>query len=210
VIPAQSCSDTIDFMATREDAIQLAKRDTSAALDCARSISEPWYRCQALGWVARFAPDEQFQWIVDEALQTAASSDAPYVRVGAAAWPIRALIERSAVESAEKAIKAVLAYAPQIDYLGSRAWALCSVFEAAKAGPDRLWLPVVDAMLDFAHPPLHWRHRRAIRDAVLTIVKTDPEMSKQIISRLTEEKLIQQLNRHIEAGLYWDPRPFFR
>ena len=55
-----------------------ATTDTPAARALARSISDPWYRCQALAWVAHFAPKAQFKAIAQESLAAGNAADDPY------------------------------------------------------------------------------------------------------------------------------------
>ena len=62
----------------RDLAGQLAPNDPARALSTARAIQDPWFACQALGWVARFAPDHEFTKIIREALRVTQAEVDPY------------------------------------------------------------------------------------------------------------------------------------
>jgi hypothetical protein len=86
----------------RDRVVRLAKVDTEAALDAARRISEPWYKCQALAGVARYAANDSLAVrVAEEASRTVEDEANPYHAVAAVAWPVRALLERAHIREAE-------------------------------------------------------------------------------------------------------------
>lgn len=76
----------------RDSVIQLADTDTSLALDIARQIADPWYRCQALAAVAVYltSPRDRQQVLID-AFLSANLLDEPNRLVTVSSWPIKAL-----------------------------------------------------------------------------------------------------------------------
>ena len=121
---------TISPTQGRDHATRLAAINFSAALAAAREVSDPWYACQALAWVARYAPETELPRIAEEALEEAARASDPYQRVGASAWPVRALIEREQSARVHSLLPAILAQVGQIDNFGSRSQALFLLFQA--------------------------------------------------------------------------------
>ncbi len=103
---------------------------TSAAHALARSISDPWYRCQALAGVARFAPAAQFKAIVQESLAAGKAADDPYQVVGATAWPLAALVERAHNNEVHRLLPSLLTYAAAIANPVSRIDALFLLWQA--------------------------------------------------------------------------------
>lgn len=180
----------------REQAIRLAKQDTPAALACARDIEEPWYRCQALAWVANFAPEMEVVLIATEALQAAAQGADGYQRVAAAAWPIRALVERSFVEQADQAAACVLPTAGEIEHPGSRAEAPLLLLHATLPSPQG-WRPVFERILEIPQPPTHWRHGRALRDACLMVHVIDPAFFASRLQRVIDPKTRRRIDKGI-------------
>lgn len=195
-------------MTTGEDAMQEANADTGAALARARDVSDAWFRCQALARVARYAPEQDVESIAAEALLAAAAGKDAYQKVAVSAWPIRALIERGALGRAETAMRTALSLAPNVAHTGARAEALLLMFHATFPAPS-MWRETLDAMLEIPHPPLHWRHGRALRDAFLLVNVKDPEFGTERFQRVRDEKTMGQIRRGIAGSRGSLPRPFF-
>jgi hypothetical protein len=96
--------------AIRDSAIHLAPSDPGRAAEIARTIESPWYRCQALAWVARFAPEGQVEALAEEALYSCHTARDMFQAVGASAWPVRALIERGRLAAATEALADILGF----------------------------------------------------------------------------------------------------
>ena len=82
----------------RDRAGQLASSNSALALSTARAIHDSWFACQALAWVARFAPEQEFPKIVYESLHVVRAETDPYRAVAPSAWPLRAIVERDRLE----------------------------------------------------------------------------------------------------------------
>ena len=91
----------------RDQAANLAKSDPDQALKKARSIKEPWFRAQALAWVARYSPGVTVS-LVKEAARAAQQCDEAYQRAAVRAWEIAALAEVGASAEASRALKAAV------------------------------------------------------------------------------------------------------
>jgi hypothetical protein len=72
---------------------ELAPVDARAALDAARAIEHPWYRCQALASIAEANPSnpQAERWLI-EALGAAYSQNEPNRVASVALWPLRLLV----------------------------------------------------------------------------------------------------------------------
>src|SRR5262249_26851219 len=110
---------------------RIAARDPEQALKRARSIENPWYRCQALAHVARHGPPAIVEKIAREALLAAQEERDPYKQVAAAAWPVRALIERGRTQGLPKVLRELIVTGGTIDHPVSRLDALFLLWEAA-------------------------------------------------------------------------------
>src|SRR5690349_16269134 len=109
---------------------ELAPSDTARALATARSINDSWFACQALAWVARYAPDSQFTGIIKESLSVVSAEPDPYRVVAPAAWPIRAIVERDYLKMLPAIVSNLLVRAQGIENFGSRSEALFMIFQA--------------------------------------------------------------------------------
>jgi hypothetical protein len=148
----------------RDQAASLAKGSPAKALEKARGIAEPWYRAQALAWVARFSPGETIA-IAKEAAKAASACDDTYKQAAVRAWEIAALAETGAVTDAVSSLGSAMELAKKISSFASRAEALLLLCHATdKIGRetrDRACAELISACPEEAH----WRCKRAIRDA---------------------------------------------
>jgi hypothetical protein len=196
-------------MADRERTLQLAKTNTPAAVAAAREIRDPWARCQALAWVARFAPDGMVSALAEEALSAADAGADRYQQVAVAAWPVRALIERSQSAPAEAALRVLIPRASGIAHAGSRAEALLLLLQAASPGSVEPGLSVLRALLSIPHPPIHWRHRRALREAFRLLRPAGEDVLRKELGKVIDEKTRRQIESALDGAERAVPRAFF-
>ncbi len=193
----------------RDLAGRLALKENERAHSIARTIKNPWFACQALAWVARYAPDGEFLSIIKESFDAGKNASDPFQTVGSAAWPIRALVERDRKKVLDSFVPKLLVQSKEIDNMASRSQALFLLFQAAfPAGRDK-WFDVMIALRHASIPLTHWRQRRNIRDAALIVWKEDPALASEMISDLDDAKLMSQFERAIAKSEHFVPRPFF-
>lgn len=193
----------------RDEAETLAPVYFAAAEAVANEIGSPWYRCQALGWVARFAPDDQVMRLARDALRTSLTTDDPYQQAGASAWPLRALVERGHENYVEEAIPAVLAITNRVESLASRSEALFLLLQAVLPAKRGCWLPVFDALRAASQPMLHWRQGRNIRDACVMIASGDLTLAESACEEIADERVRQRTRKDLDGGARGKPRAFF-
>jgi hypothetical protein len=125
VMTARPGWDNASHAATlRTRADQLAPTNWKEALAVARSIDLPWYRAQAISYVAQHAPDDQVESLLKRAQDTAAEDTDQYRRVGVLAWVVEAAIVRNRPEYARKVLAKAHAATETVTPLKSRATAL--------------------------------------------------------------------------------------
>jgi hypothetical protein len=148
----------------RDQAAELAKTNPSKALEKARKIQDPWFRAQALSWVARFHDDNPMG-VADEAAKAASECDDDYKRTAVRAWEIAALAERTFVSEARAALKTALGQSRSITPLSSRSEALMLLLQAAFRISERDARMIGDELEVSCGRDAHWRCKRAVRDA---------------------------------------------
>lgn len=183
----------------RDRAISLARTDPSAALALAREINDPWFACQALAWVGRFWPGDDFENVVNEAFEIGRKSSDPYRVVASAAWPVRALIERGATNQISTILLHLLALANEIASCASRSEALFLLFQATKPGMQTNWLPVLEELIKASFPTLHWRQSRNLSEAILIVAAEDSGLANDILHRLPESRLKAQIEKRLNT-----------
>ena len=161
-------------------------------------------RAQAFAWVARYAPDEAVVELADEAFNAAGLAEDEYKSVTAAAWPIRALVERGHVERAAVMLKQTLGHTSEIVNPGGIAEALFGLMEAAQPGGPELWRSVVEQMLARC-TDTHWRTVRALKATARMTAEADRELAERVAG-LLEASVRDELLANLAPV---EPRKFF-
>jgi hypothetical protein len=193
----------------RDRAAELAKSDSPTALREARGIEHPWYRAQALAYVARFAPEKEIDGIVAEALGACAQCADAYQHLAAAAWPLCALVERGAFDRARAALADLPRREAEVQPASSRSEALFLLFQACfdldSATREALLQKLVAAHAEARH----WRSRRNLIDAVMMLNARDPELAARIASSIDDVRVRRKAEESFRANARMRPRPFF-
>ncbi|HEX3871213.1 MAG TPA: hypothetical protein VHV77_12295 [Pirellulales bacterium] len=150
----------------RDQAVALSKLRPDEALAKARSISDPWYRAQALAWVARFSPRDAVK-LAAEASQAARECDDVYKQVAVRAWEVAALAESGHLAEAKKSLDGAIRDSTRVTPVASKAEAMFLLLQAASR--------IGASERDFVHERLkcecpadsHWRCKRALKNAQL-------------------------------------------
>jgi hypothetical protein len=193
----------------RDLAGRLAPTDPTRALATARAIEDPWFACQALAWVARYAPEDQFLGIIKESLRVCRAEVDPYRVVAPAAWPIRAIVERNHLEQLPSVIRELLLRAKDIEILASRSEALFLLFQAVFPAGRKHWLAVFQSLREASIPLRSWRQRRNLCDAILIVRSEDQALAQQILSALNDVKLKEKIEKLSATSEPSVPRAFF-
>jgi hypothetical protein len=148
----------------RNQICDLAKQHPQEALHKALSISDPWFRSQAIAWVARFTDDDPIK-AAKEAAKAASECTDDYRKTAVRAWEVAALAERKLFAAAKKTLKKVLIQSRSVTPLSSRAEALFLLLQAALRIGREEASTVADELARSCGQDSHWRCKRAIRGA---------------------------------------------
>lgn len=193
----------------REDAIGLAKTDTAAALERARAIDDPWFRSQALAWIARFAPEAEFKLILSEARESSWAAEDKYKVVGSSAWRIRAMIERDHAPLAEAEVPDLLKCAMDIGHPVSRLEALFLLFESVFT-VDSCRRSVLSGLIDACRAANSWKSGdRLCEAAVMLAFAGHSDEASATVDAISSEKYRRKATERIANGERRGPRPFF-
>jgi hypothetical protein len=193
----------------RDLSCKLAQSDSVRALSTARAIKDPWFACQALACVARYAPDSQFSMIIQESLRVVRGEADAYRVVAAAAWPIRAIVERNRLEMLPSIIPELLLRADDIKLFASRSEALFLIFQAVFPAGRKQWLPVLESLRRASTPLINWRQRRNLLDTVMIVRAEDEALALEIMNSVDDLKLKRKMERTWATSDPGLPRPFF-
>jgi hypothetical protein len=193
----------------RDLAGRLAPSEPARALSTARAINDPWFACQALAWVARFAPEPEFSKIIQESLRVGRAEVDPYRVVAPAAWPIRAIVERNRLEMLPSVIAELLLRAEEIEILASRSEALFLLFQAVFPAGRKNWLPVLESLRRASTPLISWRQKRNLSDAIMIVRGEDEQLALEIVNALDDLKLKKKIEKTLTISEPRLPRQFF-
>lgn len=193
----------------REQVSDLIARYPEKAASIARSIEDPWFKCQALACAARYWPHDDYEQFLREAVKAGDSQENWYNRVSVSAWPIRAYLERGNQHPTRALLKRYAEEAHNIDNMGGRSEALLLLLQAAKPFDRSLWEPVFHALVAACEPVLGWRQVRNIRSAIAMLAPDGAALAQEAIKRIKDEKTVRAIKRDIERGKTAEPRPFF-
>ena len=147
----------------RNHAQSFARSDPRKALELARAVSEPWFRAQAVSWVARFTDDDPVP-VAAEAAKAAGEGEDDYRKSAVRAWEIAALAERRCVAQARKSLGEALALGKGIEPVSSRSEALFLLLQAALRIGRAEAAGVYEVLRAACPVERHWRCKRAVRD----------------------------------------------
>jgi hypothetical protein len=193
----------------RDLVCQLAQRDWERARTRARDIPDAFLRAQALAWVARYAPAAEVAKCARQALDSALSADDPYRQVAAAAWAVRALIERDQPRESEKAIEHALDRAPHISNPVSRVDGLFLVWHAAYPLGAVTRRRVLTPLLAAASSAESWKPQRVLQSIVVTLPPDDRALAEDVVAAMAPGKYQRSAARRLTAGERQEPRAFF-
>lgn len=192
---------------SRDDAVALVHSDIVLAEAAAVAVEDPWYRAQALAWVARYAPDDDVMRVARLALAAASDCEDAYRQAGASAWVLRALMERDRRDEALAMLEMVLPSVPRITPPSSRAEALFLLLQAVFDSTEEIRRSLLFALASVYDEDAHWRIERNYRAALVMMQTVDPEFAQRMAQGRDEEQR-RRLERAL-AGAAHEPRAFF-
>ena len=189
---------------TRDQAIRLASSQPERAFELARSISDAWYRSQAMSEIGRVAAEPLASKAFKQARAAAAAGLDAYQRSAVLAFAIRAALDRSNESIAEEMLADALTEVPDIEPIASRAEALRLLWGTVAApGHRTMRETIIKAACRHVHPDRSWRSRRLYRDICATIAWDRPDLANQLIRTLPEGKTRAFLERRRAQGERW-------
>jgi len=194
---------------SRRDLVgKLAVSEPVRALELARSIPDPWYRCQALANVAWHLKDErQISDVTGEALSAAFEQDQPNRIVTVASWAVRVMVKNGdrrlgpVVDELLDKIQLELNPVRQAD-------ALLFLFEAVYYEPQLRNL-VLDPLLRVCEQMKSWKRPRILSHIAFVLAIDDPNRAAQVVDIIGESRKSRQTRRDLVASKWLGPHDFF-
>jgi hypothetical protein len=175
----------------------VAAADNHYALQIARKIKDPWYRCQSLACVARFAPHGELNDRIDEALAACFDAVNPYKCVAVSAWPLRALIEREQTTRLAEFVPKLMKIAETIDHPVSRMDALGSLLDGVFPAGDPYRRTVFEAYASACEGANSWKAGRGLAGFALRFAPIDPGLARSIIESMRDSQYKRRAMREL-------------
>ena len=180
----------------RDRASKVAPGDAAAALAIARSIDDPWFRCQALAAAAEHTADRDARHrIIGEALRVATLAREPNRIVTVSAWPLRLLYadgERGVLEREIDRLLRVIAGEPHPTRRNDALFWIWHLIKPAPAGPFLRLLKAFHAACAAGHG---WRRDRNLRDMALYLRKVLPHEAAELAAMVERPRVRRQTYR---------------
>jgi hypothetical protein len=178
--------------------IDLARRDTDAALARARADGHAGNRCHFLAWVAHFADEGRVVAIAREALATGDEVENDYHAASLAAWPLRALAERGHDDECARALPRVFArvarLANPVNQIDALARVLDGVLPAARARRR-----VLEELIAACAAASSWKAPRCLADVAVKLAGA-PADRDLALAALPPGRQRRRAERELAAG----------
>lgn len=194
----------------RSEVAVLMKQDWAAAMELARTIETPWYRCQALAYLAKNAEDQsEKDSALREAFTVALFHEQPNRVVSVSAWPLRALVESGQAEHTDAEVERLLGIIATEPSPVRRADALELMMGAVVAAPRTIFDRVFQAFLSACLSPLSGgrRNRRGqsqLYGALDIIAVVDFPLAREVGGHITGPELSERVRSLFEL---WEADP---
>jgi hypothetical protein len=203
----------------RDRVARIAGSDNASALRIARNIGDPWFRCQALAYVAwNTADHKRFLRLVAESLESGWSIRDANRSVTVIAWPVAALARRNyprpdALERSAGILREVIARLTGViakePNPASRADALVLHVHALSPSRRQLRKGLLGLLMKECRDATNRKRQRQLEEAAMAIAPDDLDAALGLIASLDQNRK-RQTTARIEAQ--WEglgPRQFF-
>lgn len=178
---------------------KLSEDDPAEALNLARQIQHPWYRCQALSNVAEHCADRAAKLLIlQEALEAARSQSEPNRVVVVSAWPLSAM----ATDFRKEALGVVyeLLDVCESEHHGLRKLDALSALIQATMSLDKARELVLPKFEEAASRSHGWRSDRLVAWVATNISQYDRGAAKRLLRCRPENRFSKIAAKQVESG----------
>ena len=149
----------------RDKVSKLAQTNVKDAYILIKKIEQPWFKAQALSYVARYSNNADVLKVTNEVRKIAYECDDDYKKSSVRAWEIVALAECGFKKESIKSLNEVVELASKIEPLSSRCESLFQLFQASCHIDMKVAEKLYERMKSLCPIEEHWRAKRAIKNA---------------------------------------------
>jgi len=197
-----------DKTITREDVHGRARvgellraSDSKAALDVARSIKHPWYRCQSLSSVAKHQePLAEKLELIHEAFQSALECSDPNRIVSVSFWPFQVLAESGLDEDIREWLEPLLEILSHEPNPVRRIDALAPLVSLFRDGPMDCFYCVLAHFEEGCRVCRGWKGDYNLIFAVPVVYEVDQPRAMHLLEMIKQPRIRRKALRLIEEG----------
>ena len=203
----------------RDQVYRIASTDIARALRLARTIGDPWFRCQSLAFVAwHTAGHESFLCFLAESVESGWSIKDPNRAVTVNAWPVAALARRqfpdpAAMKRNARELRSILARMTKVlakePSPASRADALLIHVHALSPCRPEARKEVLALLARECKNPANGKRQRQLEEAALVIAPDDPDTALGLSATLDEGRKRRTIAKIEARSALLGARSFF-
>jgi len=180
--------------------MKLVVEDFDAGLGLARTITDPWYRCQGLSAAAEVAKTEGLvRQLLKEAFGAAAKGVEPNRIVAVSSWPLRILARIGPPDEVERELSRLHEVILKEPHPVRRADALCSIAWSLSEASQKHFLRALDLFLEAALESHGWKRNRNLKDMAVRLTSMGlHDRAKQCVEGIELPKVRRQALREME------------
>jgi hypothetical protein len=192
----------------RDQAASIAATNPVGALEIARRIDEPWFRCQALAYAALHCPESaQRIKIIDESFEASENCRTDYKRVAVAVWPLKVLVLSQEEERYRVRIGVLLDQAKAIENPISCVHAIEQILGAINGAPKEIVGAVLTEVETACRKIRSWKVDSAIQHVAVCYFAHAPHQMLKLVESMTNKRIQRKTLMDLELTREHPPIP---
>jgi hypothetical protein len=168
------------------------------AIVIARSITDPWFRCQALASAAFHSElPSRRKWLVEEAFTAASELKDPYGVVAISAWPLKVVTVSGWHERIGPELDRLIDLIRTDPNSLQRAQAMFQLVGAVQGGPEDCFMKAVRQFRSDCESSQSWRIPWLIGPVVLLTEPTCPELARALVEMVRQPRSRRKLRNRL-------------
>jgi hypothetical protein len=175
--------------------------ELNVALDLARAIKHPWYRCQSLSRVAEIRePLSEKRELIREAVQAALECEEPNRIVTVASWPLKVMADNGLAEDIREQLDPLLEILKQEENPVRRIDALAHLVAAFRNGPMDCFYRVLSQFEEECRVCRSWKGDYNLRIVAPLVDEVDRPRAAKLLELFKRPRMRRLTLKEIEAS----------
>lgn len=180
---------------------QLVTSDIDKAATLAAEINDPWFKSQALAFVAdKIGDRKRKEKILEQSFSSALEADSPNRIVSVSSWPLRVLSKSKEVKLVNTEVNKLINILEKESHPVRKLDALLNLIHALHHGPIETLNTVVKKYIEIAEICKSWKKDTGLYEIALLIKKHDLKASHRLINLIWDDVKKKKALKDIENG----------